>query len=76
MLLIPTLDRLPFLQSVCWQGETASIEQLTEEEILQLYERNWRYLGVVADLSETERILLKQLAAKYCSWLVSELAGV
>ena len=48
------LSQLPFLQSVCWQGEKASIEHLTEGEILQIYERNWRYRGVIADLSETE----------------------
>ncbi|MEL7330943.1 MAG: nucleotidyl transferase AbiEii/AbiGii toxin family protein [Cyanobacteria bacterium J06560_2] len=71
---MPTLDQLPFLRSVCWQGEVASITQLTEGEILQLYERNWQYRGVTADLSKTETRLLQQLATKYRSWVVNELA--
>ena len=73
---IPTLDKLPFLQSLCWQGETPSIAHLTENEILQLYERNWRYRGVVADLSTEEKRLLKQLATKYRSWVVNEISSM
>ena len=72
-LTMPTIDQLPFLRSVCWQGKTASIAHLSEEEILQLYERHWRYRGVIADLGETETILLQRLAAKYHSWLINEL---
>lgn len=73
---IPTLDQLPFLQSLCWQSETPSIAHLTENEILQLYERNWRYRGVVADLSTEEKRLLKQLATKYRSWVVNEISSM
>ncbi len=32
------LDQLPFLKSLCWQGQTASIAHLSEAEILQIYE--------------------------------------
>jgi hypothetical protein len=47
------LEDLPFLQclwlpqacSLCWQSEQASIEGLSDLEILNLYERNWRYKG-------------------------------
>jgi hypothetical protein len=68
-----SLDKLPFLKSLCWQGHAASLVWLSEDEILQLYERNWRYRGVVADLSEDEKIMLLQLATKYQAWIVSEL---
>ncbi|MBW4524754.1 MAG: hypothetical protein KME18_06085 [Phormidium tanganyikae FI6-MK23] len=40
------LHDLPFLRSIYGQGEKPSIEQLSEAEIIQLYERNWRYRGV------------------------------
>lgn len=70
---MPTLDQLPFLKSLCWQGQTASIAHLSEDEILQLYERGWRYRGVMADLSDVEKTLLQQLATKYHSWLINEL---
>ncbi len=72
-LAIPTLDELPFLKSLCWQGQTASIAGLAEDEILSLYERGWRYRGVMADLGETEKVWLQTLAAKHHSWLVNEI---
>jgi hypothetical protein len=70
---MPSLDKLPFLKSLCWQGHSASVAGLSDDEILQLYERNWRYRGVVADLSEEEKIMLLQLATKYHSWIVNEI---
>jgi hypothetical protein len=70
---MPPLDKLPFLKSLCWQGHAASVVGLSNDEILQLYERNWRYRGVVADLSEDEKILLLQLATQYHSWIVNEI---
>lgn len=72
-LTVPPLDELPFLRSLRWQGETPSIGQLSEDEILQLYERHWRYRGVMANTSEVEKRLIFQLATKYHSWLVNEL---
>jgi hypothetical protein len=68
-----SLDNLPFLKSLCWQGQAASIAGLSENDILQLYERNWRYLGVVADLGKDEKKMLFKLATKHRSWLVNEL---
>ncbi|BAU10944.1 unknown protein [Leptolyngbya sp. NIES-3755] len=67
------LTDLPFLQSICWQSENPSIEKLSDAEIIQLYERNWRYRGVIADLSETEKMFVYQLAIAYQSWLANEL---
>ena len=63
---------LPFLKSLCWQGETPSIEGLSDREILQLYERNWHYRGVVAEPSEKEKAIIVELATKYKSWLINE----
>jgi hypothetical protein len=68
-----SLDNLPFLKSLCWQGHAASVAGLSDDEILQLYERNWRYRGVIADLSKDEKIMLLQLATKYRSWIVNEI---
>lgn len=70
---MPTLDQLPFLKSLCWQGQTASIAHLSAAEILQLYERGWRYRGVLADVSEVEKRLIQRLATQYHSWLINEL---
>jgi hypothetical protein len=67
------LNDLPFLKSLCWQGEVSSIEGLSDPDIIQLYERNWHYRGVLADLNEIERNYVHQLALKHHSWLVNEL---
>lgn len=67
------LSDLPFLQSICWQAEHPSIEGLSDAEIVQLYERNWRYRGVVADLSDTEKTIVYHLAIAQRSWLANEL---
>jgi hypothetical protein len=66
------LAQFPFLRSLCWQGETPSIAGLSELEILQIYERNWRYRGATANLSETERTFIHQLAQRYQSWLIND----
>jgi hypothetical protein len=71
--MMTSLDNLPFLKSLCWQGHSALVTGLSDDEILQLYERNWRYRGVVAELSEGEKILLFQLATKHHSWIANEL---
>jgi hypothetical protein len=66
------LNNLPFLKSLCWQGDNPTIDHFSDAEILQLYERNWHYRGVIADLSETEKVFVHELALKYHSWLVNE----
>jgi hypothetical protein len=65
------LESLPFLRSLCWQSEQASIEGLSDEDILDLYERNWRYKGVMAELSDIEAQFVKRLAQQHQSWLVN-----
>jgi Nucleotidyl transferase AbiEii toxin, Type IV TA system len=61
----------PFLDALCWQIGKDS--QLTAAEILQTYERGWRYLGVLADPSEEEWQEIRQLTAQYGSWLQADL---
>lgn len=68
-----SLPNQPFLKSLCWQGHTASVKGLSDAEIVQLYERNWHYRGVIADLSETEKVILLGLAKKHRSWLINQL---
>jgi hypothetical protein len=71
-MLPPNLDDLHFLKSLCWQGETPSIDQLTAAEILKIYERNWHYQGVLADIGEVERQWIQSLAEEYQSWLIND----
>jgi hypothetical protein len=71
-MVLPQLDELPFLKSVCWQGETPSIIGLTAAEVLRLYERNWRYRGILAELSPIEKDFVRELATEYHSWLVND----
>jgi hypothetical protein len=66
------LAQLPFLTSLCWQGENPSLAHLTELEILNLYERNWPLRGVMADTSEPETTFIRRIAVEYHSWLVNE----
>jgi hypothetical protein len=67
------LKDLPFLRSLCWQGHEPSIDQWSELDVLNLYERNWRLRGVMADVTEVEAIVIRELAMKYHSWLVNEI---
>jgi transcriptional regulator with XRE-family HTH domain len=48
----------PQLQAMAWQMPGA--QQLTAQEALGLYERNWRHVNL-AQMSEAESALLKQL---------------
>ncbi|MBD2093350.1 nucleotidyl transferase AbiEii/AbiGii toxin family protein [Microcoleus sp. FACHB-1515] len=71
MNLQPPISELPFLRSICWQGEVPNIDQLAEIELLQLYERNWRYRDRLAPFSEVERQFVQSIATKHQSWLAS-----
>jgi hypothetical protein len=71
----PDLEQLPFLKSLCWQG----LEEHREfgigrdpAEILAIYERGWRWRGVMADISEVERQYIRDLAAAFSSWLIND----
>ncbi|MBE9012796.1 hypothetical protein IQ250_21585 [Pseudanabaenaceae cyanobacterium LEGE 13415] len=46
---------------------------MSDAEIVRLYERNWHYRGVIADLSDTEKEIVYQFAIEHRSWLVNEL---
>jgi hypothetical protein len=61
---------LPFLQAICWQQ--LDVSQLTDDEMLDLYERGWIYRGVLADLEGEERVFLKTLAEAKQSWLSND----
>lgn len=60
-------QELPFLEQLCWQ--TKDVHHFTAEEALHRYERGWRYLGVLGDLGEDERVYLRGLAKALGSWL-------
>jgi len=70
---IPDLDELPFLRSLLWQGETPTLKDHSLQEILQIYERGWRYRGVMADTSDTEQQFIRDLAREYHSWLSNDI---
>ncbi len=66
------ITQSPFLDALCWQlGDN---DQLTPVEVLQTYERGWRFLGVLADPSEEEWREIRQLSIQYGSWLQADLA--
>ncbi len=58
---------IAFLESLCWQ--LTDIENLTPPEMLQTYERGWRYLNTLAQPSDEEWRLIQALSAEYGSWL-------
>ncbi|BAC89564.1 hypothetical protein [Gloeobacter violaceus] len=64
----PQLDipqELPLLKALCWQ--TGSTSGLSPREMLQIYERGWRFRGVLADLGEQEREFLQKLIHRFGS---------
>jgi transcriptional regulator with XRE-family HTH domain len=52
------LDRLPQLQQLAWQRSPS--DELSPEEALSLYERNWRHVDTAA-MSADERAVLDRL---------------
>lgn len=63
-------ENLPFLSSICWQ--TKDIKHFTLSEMLNRYERGWRYRGVLADLEGKELKFVRDLANKNDSWIVCD----
>lgn len=61
---------LPFLKSICWQ--TQDIRNLTLSEMLNRYERGWRYRGVLADLEGEELDFVRKLAESNDSWIAND----
>lgn len=63
-------EKLPFLESICWQ--TQDIKHFTLSEILNLYERGWKYRGVLADLEGEELDFVRALSEENDSWIVCD----
>lgn len=61
---------LPFLSAICWQTEDVRKFSLTE--MLDRYERGWRYRGVIEKLENEELIFVSRLANIYGSWIVND----
>ena len=64
-------NKLPFLESICWQNK--DVYQYTPEQMLSRYERGWLYRKMFNNLEKEELDFLLLLAQKYKSWLLSEL---
>ncbi|NEO86104.1 MAG: hypothetical protein F6J87_17890 [Spirulina sp. SIO3F2] len=62
---------LPFLQSICWQ--ITAVEKLTPQQMLDCYERGWRYRKLFGNLEAAEQQWIKTLAETFDSWLLVEL---
>ena len=58
---------LPFLRAICWQ--TKDVQHFTLDEMLDRYERGWKYRGILGDLRGEEREFVHQLAKERDSWL-------
>ncbi len=65
VLVIP--EKLPFLESICWQIE--NVYKFTLEEMLSRYERGWDYRDLFNNLEGEELSFLKEIAKRYNSWL-------
>lgn len=68
---MPNLQNLPFLESVGWQIN--NVYQLTEKEMLQLYQRNWHHQTTFNNLNKSEKYFVHYLAKKYNSWILPDL---
>lgn len=62
--------KLPFLESICWQ--TQNVRHFSLLEMLNRYERGWRYRGVLADLEGEELEFVRDLAKKTDSWIIRD----
>ncbi len=61
---------LPFLQAICWQQD--GVQNFTQDEILNRYERGWNYRGVLEDIKGEELHFLRELATERGSWLATD----
>ena len=64
-------NKLPFLESICWQMK--SVHEFTPEEMLGCYERGWKYKKLFNNLEGDEVEFLIKIANIYDSWLKVEL---
>lgn len=63
-------ENLPFLRSICWY--TQDITHFSLSEMLNIYERGWKYRGVLADLEGEELDFVRVLAKKNDSWILCD----
>jgi hypothetical protein len=62
---------LPFLRSLLWQTNGA-IDSLTLEEILQVYERGWRYRQTLESPTPEELSFIRELATQFQSGVIQD----
>jgi len=67
-------QKLPFLESICWQ--TKNVYQFSLEEMLNSYERGWKYRSLFDNLEQQELEFIKKLAHQYQSWLIVDLCSL
>ncbi|KXJ52454.1 MAG: hypothetical protein AXW12_15750 [Thalassospira sp. Nap_22] len=60
----------PFLRSLLWQGDRE--RDLSDQDMLSIYERGWRFRDVLSPLGFGEIAYVKHLASTYGSWLELE----
>jgi len=63
-------ENMPFLKSICWQ--TRDIKHFSLSDMLNHYERGWKYRGVLADLEGEELDFVRNLVKKTDSWIVCD----
>lgn len=64
-------NKLPFLESICWQIDNVYI--FTPEQMLSRYERGRLYRNLFDNLEDEELSAVKQLAKYYSYWLQATL---
>lgn len=62
--------KLPFLEAICWQTE--DVYKFTPEQMLNCYERGWKYLSIFDNLEGEELNYLREISKYYQSWLAVE----
>ena len=62
---------LPFLRSLLWQTNGA-IAVLTPEEMLNVYERGWRYRYTLESPTPEELNFIRELAAQFASTMIHD----
>ncbi len=63
-------QKLPFLESIGWQLK--NVYQMTEKEMVQLYQRNWHHQTTFNNLKQEEKDFVHYLAKKYNSWILPD----
>ncbi|OSQ40576.1 hypothetical protein [Thalassospira mesophila] len=67
-----TATQFPLLNALLWQGRKD--RDLTEQEALALYERNWNLVGIIATPTTFEKNYIRKIAMRNHSWLARQVA--